>query len=95
MREIARRFNHLYGKEKGFEEKAQDAVKKLGSKRANKLYNELRTEFQQRTSVPSSIWTICRWCGGCCRRLRLCAQTGALAQDTMRDVREVMGLGYA
>lgn len=45
-REIARRFNHLYGKEKGFEEKAQEAVKKLGSKRA-KLYNELRTEFQQ------------------------------------------------
>ncbi len=45
-REIARRFNHLYGKEKGFEEKAQDAVKKLGSKRA-KMYNQLRTEFQQ------------------------------------------------
>ena len=45
-REIARRFNHLYGKEKGFEEKAQEAVKKLGSKRA-KLYNELRTAFQQ------------------------------------------------
>lgn len=45
-REIARRFNHLYGKEKGFEEKAQEAVKKLGSKRA-KLYSELRTEFQQ------------------------------------------------
>jgi tryptophanyl-tRNA synthetase len=46
MREIARRFNHLYGKEKGFEEKAQDAVKKLGSKRA-RLYNELRTAYQQ------------------------------------------------
>ena len=46
MREIARRFNHLYGKEKGFEEKAQEAVKKLGSKRA-KLYNELRTDYQQ------------------------------------------------
>jgi tryptophanyl-tRNA synthetase len=46
MREIARRFNHIYGKEKGFEEKAQDAVKKLGSKRA-KLYAELRTAFQQ------------------------------------------------
>lgn len=45
-REIARRFNHLYGKEKDFEHKAQDAIKKLGSKRA-KLYNELRTEFQQ------------------------------------------------
>ena len=46
MREIARRFNHLYGKEKGFEEKAMEAVRKLGSKRA-KLYLELRTEYQQ------------------------------------------------
>jgi tryptophanyl-tRNA synthetase len=46
MREIARRFNHLYGKEPGFEQKAQEAVKKLGSKRA-KLYHELRTDYQQ------------------------------------------------
>ena len=46
MREIARRFNHLYGKEKGFEEKALEAVKKLGSKRA-RLYLELRTDYQQ------------------------------------------------
>ena len=46
MREIARRFNHLYGREKNFEEKAREAVKKLGSKRA-KLYNELRTEYQE------------------------------------------------
>jgi tryptophanyl-tRNA synthetase len=46
MREIARRFNHIYGKEKGFEEKALDAVKKLGSKRA-RLYLELRTAYQQ------------------------------------------------
>lgn len=46
MREIARRFNHIYGKEKGFEEKAKDAVKKLGSKRA-KIYMELRTDFQE------------------------------------------------
>jgi tryptophanyl-tRNA synthetase len=46
MREIARRFNHLYGKEPGFEQKALDAVKKLGSKRA-KLYTELRTAYQQ------------------------------------------------
>jgi len=49
MREIARRFNHLYGKEKGFEEKAQEAIKKLGGKRA-KLYAELRTQFQQQGS---------------------------------------------
>ncbi len=46
MREIARRFNHLYGKEPGFEQKALEAVKKLGSKRA-KLYTELRTAYQQ------------------------------------------------
>ncbi|MGH8807360.1 MAG: tryptophan--tRNA ligase, partial [Noviherbaspirillum sp.] len=46
MREIARRFNHLYGKEKGFEEKAQEAVKKLGSKRA-RIYAELRTAYQE------------------------------------------------
>jgi tryptophanyl-tRNA synthetase len=46
MREIARRFNYLYGREKDFEEKAREAVKKLGTKRA-KLYNELRTEYQE------------------------------------------------
>jgi tryptophanyl-tRNA synthetase len=45
-REIARRFNHLFGREKGFEEKAEAAIKKLGSKKA-KLYNELRKQFQQ------------------------------------------------
>ena len=45
-REIARRFNHLYGREVGFEEKAQAGVKKLGSKKA-KLYEELRTRYQE------------------------------------------------
>ena len=45
-RELARRFNHLYGREPGFEEKAEAAIKKLGGKRA-KLYTELRTRFQQ------------------------------------------------
>lgn len=47
MREIARRFNHLYGKEKGFEEKALAAAKKLGGKRS-KLYLELRNQFQEK-----------------------------------------------
>jgi tryptophanyl-tRNA synthetase len=46
MREIARRFNHVYGREPGFEEKALAAAKKLGSRKA-KLYRELRTRFQQ------------------------------------------------
>jgi tryptophanyl-tRNA synthetase len=45
-REVARRFNHLYGREPGFEDKAREAVKKLGSKRA-RLYLDLRTRFQQ------------------------------------------------
>ncbi|HET7776221.1 MAG TPA: tryptophan--tRNA ligase, partial [Azospira sp.] len=45
-REIARRFNHLYGREPGFEEKALEAVKKLGGK-VGKRFNELRTRFQQ------------------------------------------------
>ena len=45
-REVARRFNHIYGREPGFEQKAQAAVKKLGSKRG-KLYQELRTRYQE------------------------------------------------
>lgn len=45
-REVARRFNHFYGREPNFEENAKEAVKKLGSKRA-RLYLELRTRFQQ------------------------------------------------
>ncbi|MGD9870368.1 MAG: tryptophan--tRNA ligase [Thauera sp.] len=45
-REIARRFNHLYGREAGFEDKAKDAVRKLGARRA-RMYHELRTRFQQ------------------------------------------------
>jgi len=45
-REIARRFNHLYGREPGFEEKALEALKKLGAKRA-RLYQEARTRYQE------------------------------------------------
>jgi tryptophanyl-tRNA synthetase len=45
-REIARRFNHLYGREPGFEDKAKMAVKKMGTKKA-RLLNELRTKFME------------------------------------------------
>jgi tryptophanyl-tRNA synthetase len=45
-RELARRFNHMYGRELGFEDKAREAVKKLGSKKS-RLYEELRIRFQQ------------------------------------------------
>ncbi|MCM8599975.1 MAG: tryptophan--tRNA ligase [Candidatus Accumulibacter sp.] len=45
-REVARRFNHLYGREPGFAEKVAEAVSRLGSRRARR-YAELRTRFQQ------------------------------------------------
>jgi tryptophanyl-tRNA synthetase len=46
IRELARRFNHIFGREPGFEENAKAAIKKLGSKRA-KRYDQLRTAFQE------------------------------------------------
>ena len=45
-REVARRFNHLYGREPDFEEKAAEAIKKMGKKNA-KLYSQLRRKFQE------------------------------------------------
>jgi len=51
-REIARRFNHLFGSEPGFEEKARDAVRKLGSRRA-KRYTELRARYQEKGEVDA------------------------------------------
>ena len=45
-REVARRFNHLYGREAGFEDKADAAIKKMGKKNA-RLYRELRKKYQE------------------------------------------------
>lgn len=45
-REVARRFNHLYGREPGFEEKAESAVSKMGKKNA-KMYREYRKSYQE------------------------------------------------
>jgi tryptophanyl-tRNA synthetase len=45
-RELARRFNHMYGREPGFEEKALQAVKNLGGKKA-RFFEEMRVRFQQ------------------------------------------------
>ena len=36
VRELARRFNHIYGREPGFEGNAKAAIKKLGSKKARR-----------------------------------------------------------
>jgi tryptophanyl-tRNA synthetase len=43
-REIARRFNHIYGREVDYELRAEEAIKKLGKKNA-KLYRDLRTAY--------------------------------------------------
>ena len=45
-REVARRFNHLYGREPDFEEKAEAAIKKMGKKNA-RLYRDLRRRYQE------------------------------------------------
>ncbi|MEE8233663.1 MAG: tryptophan--tRNA ligase [Gammaproteobacteria bacterium] len=45
-REVARRFNYLYGREAGFEEKAEAAARKMGKKN-NRLYQDLRKNYQE------------------------------------------------
>ncbi len=45
-REVARRFNHLYGQEKDFAEKSELAITKMGKKNA-KLYHQLRKRYQE------------------------------------------------
>jgi len=51
-REIARRFNHFYGREIGFEEKVEAAIKKMGKKNS-KLYNELRRKYTEQGDVEA------------------------------------------
>jgi tryptophanyl-tRNA synthetase len=45
-RELARRFNHMYGREPGFEEKVEAVLNRLNSKN-RRSYKEARTRFQQ------------------------------------------------
>lgn len=51
-REVARRFNHLYGREPGFEEKAEAAAKKMGKKNA-KLYHQTRKAYQEKGDIEA------------------------------------------
>lgn len=46
-REVARRFNFLYGREPGYEKLAEEAIEKMGKKNA-KLYRELKKRFQEK-----------------------------------------------
>ena len=51
-REVARRFNFIYGREPGYEEAAEAAVKKM-SKKAQRLYNDLRKAYLERGDEES------------------------------------------
>lgn len=51
-REVARRFNHLYGREPDFQDKAEAAITRLGKKNA-KQYRELRRLFQEQGDAES------------------------------------------
>lgn len=51
-RDVARRFNHLYGREADFEDKAEAAIRKLGKKTA-KLYTSLRKSYQEQGDVEA------------------------------------------
>lgn len=46
-REVARRFNFLFGRDTDFEQKAEAAIKKLGKKNS-RLYKELCKKFQEK-----------------------------------------------
>src|SRR5579862_8667329 len=52
-RELARRFNHLYGREPDFEQRAEAAIKQLGGRNIT-LYRQLRRRFQE-TGDQSSL----------------------------------------
>ena len=45
-REIARRFNHIFGRESDFEARCERAIKRLGSRNAT-LYADLRRQYQE------------------------------------------------
>jgi tryptophanyl-tRNA synthetase len=45
-REVARRFNHLYGREPDFEAKAERAIKELGGRNIT-LYRQARRQYQE------------------------------------------------
>ena len=51
-REVARRFNHLFGREANFESKAEKAVAELGGRNSS-LYRQLRKKFQETGDAES------------------------------------------
>ena len=53
-REVARRFNHFYGREKDFEANALAAARKMGNKKS-RLYLELRTRYTERGDAEALL----------------------------------------
>jgi len=51
-REVARRFNHIYGREPEFEQKVEKAIKSLGARNAA-MYRSLRKEFQEKGNAEA------------------------------------------
>ncbi len=51
-REVARRFNHIYGREPDFEAKAEQAKKKMGKKNA-KMFDKLRRAYQEQGDLEA------------------------------------------
>ncbi|MEY3137164.1 MAG: hypothetical protein RL580_896 [Pseudomonadota bacterium] len=51
-REVARRFNHLFGREADFENKAEKAVAELGGRNSS-LYRQMRKKFQETGDAES------------------------------------------
>lgn len=52
IRELARRFNHLYGRERDFAQKVEEAIRKLGGKQG-KRYNELHKQYQEQGNAQA------------------------------------------
>ena len=53
-REIARRFNHIYGRETDFEAKAERAVKSLGGRNTT-LYRQLRRKISEESGDAAAL----------------------------------------
>jgi tryptophanyl-tRNA synthetase len=51
-REVARRFNHIFGREEDIEQKVKRALKQLGSRTAA-MYQELRRQYQEQGEAES------------------------------------------
>ena len=82
-REVARRFNHLYGREPGFEDKAKAAVKKMGTKKA-RLLNELRTKFLEQGDAGRSRGA--RRCSTSSRTSRAATASGGWLEGTGKKI---------